>query len=354
MARHAGKFGVSSQRFRVDPDDYTWVHDELEDAETRNRPRSKKRPAHADAASGMVVAVDRGRYRVHMDDQTTNGLVTATRAKELRKESIVVGDRVDVVGDVSGADGALGRIIRISPRKNVLRRSADDTDQVERVIVANIDQLVMVVAAANPEPRTRLIDRYIVAALDQGITPVLVVTKTDLAPPDHLLDYVAPLDIRHVALSQTDTGAGVEALTDLLRGTVSVFVGHSGVGKSTLVNRLVPNADRAVGVVNVHTGRGRHTSSSSVALGIDGGWIVDTPGVRSFGLGHVTPESIAAGFDDLADYLLDCPKACSHAADQTDCGLTKALADDDLDDRLQARIRSLRLLLGHREDTDYA
>jgi len=103
----------------------------------------------------------------------------------------------------------------------------------------------------------------------------------------------------------------------------------------------------------VHTGRGRHTSSSSVALGIDGGWIVDTPGVRSFGLGHVTPESIAAGFDDLADFLLECPKACSHATDQTDCGLTKALADDSLDDRLQARIRSLRLLLGHREDTDY-
>ena len=352
MAGDAGNFTVSVDRFRVDPDEYTWIHDELEDAETRNRPRSKKRPAHADAASGMVIGVDRGRYRVHMDDQEGDGPVIATRAKELRKESIVVGDRVDVVGDVSGADGALGRIVRITPRKNVLRRSADDTDQVERVIVANIDQLVMVVAAANPEPRTRLIDRYIVAALDQGITPVLVVTKTDLAPPDHLLDYVAPLDIPHVALSQTDTGAGVQALADLLRGRVSVFVGHSGVGKSTLVNRLVPSAERAVGVVNVHTGRGRHTSSSSVALGIDGGWIVDTPGVRSFGLGHVTPESVAAGFDDLADFLLDCPKACSHAADQTDCGLTKALADDSLDERLQARIRSLRLLLGHREDTD--
>jgi len=354
VAGDAGNLSVSVDRFRVDPDEYTWVHDELEDSETRNRPRTKKRPAHADASAGMVVGVDRGRYRVYMDDQDAGGLVIATRAKELRKQSLVVGDRVDVVGDVSGADGALGRIVRISPRKNVLRRSADDTDQVERVIVANIDQLVMVVAAANPEPRTRLIDRYIVAALDQGITPVLVVTKTDLASPDHLLDYIAPLDIAHIAISQDDTGAGVHALTDLLRGRVSVFVGHSGVGKSTLVNRLVPDADRAVGVVNVHTGRGRHTSSSSVALGIDGGWIVDTPGVRSFGLGHVTPESIAAGFDDLADYLLDCPKACSHAADQGECGLTRALTDTDLDPRLRARIRSLRLLLGHREDTDSA
>jgi ribosome biogenesis GTPase / thiamine phosphate phosphatase len=354
VAGDAADAGVTSDRFRVDPDEYTWVHDELEDAETRNRPRSKKRPAHADASSGMVIGVNRGRYRVHMDSPDSEGLVIATRAKELRKESIVVGDRVDVVGDVSGAEGALGRIVRITPRKNVLRRSADDTDQVERVIVANIDQLVMVVAAANPEPRTRLIDRYIVAALDQGITPVLVVTKTDLASPDHLLDYVAPLDIPHVALSSTNTTAGLKTLTDLLQGRVSVFVGHSGVGKSTLVNRLVPDADRAVGDVNVHTGRGRHTSSSSVALGIDGGWIVDTPGVRSFGLGHVTAESIAAGFDDLAGFLHDCPKACSHAADQSDCGLTIALADDSLDKRLTARIHSLRLLLGHRDTSDYS
>lgn len=353
MAGDAGVASVSSDRFRVDPDDYTWVHDELEDAETKNRPRTKRRPAHADAASGMVVGVDRGRYRVHMDGHRGEGRVIATRAKELRKEAIVVGDRVDVVGDVSGAEGALGRVVRITPRKNVLRRSADDTDQVERVIVANIDQLVMVVAAANPEPRTRLIDRYIVAALDQGITPILVVTKTDLASPGLLLDYVAPLDIPHVAVSSKDPSTGLDKLTSLLKGQLSVFVGHSGVGKSTLVNRLVPDAARAVGDVNVHTGRGRHTSSSSVALPIDGGWIVDTPGVRSFGLGHVTPDSIAAGFDDLADFLLTCPKACSHAADQPECGLTKALADGSVDERLHARIRSLRLLLGHREDADY-
>jgi ribosome biogenesis GTPase len=350
---HAGNISVSGDRFRVDPDDYTWVHDELEDAETKNRPRTKKRPAHANATSGMVIGVDRGRYRVHMDNHTAAGPITATRAKELRTESLVVGDRVEVVGDVSGTEGALGRIVRISPRRNVLRRSADDTDNVERVIVANIDQLVMVVAAANPEPRTRLIDRYIVAALDQGITPVLVVTKTDLAAADSLLDYVAPLDIPHVALSSEDTGPGVTALTELLRGRVSVFVGHSGVGKSTLVNRLVPDADRAVGDVNVHTGRGRHTSSSSVALSIDGGWIVDTPGVRSFGLGHVTVENIVSGFDDLAEFLSTCPKACSHAANQEECGLTKALTDESLDNRLRARIRSLRLLLGHREETDY-
>jgi ribosome biogenesis GTPase len=338
---------VSGDRFRVDPDDYTWAYDELEQSEGRNRPRSKKRPAHADAVSGLVIGVDRGRYRVHLDDTDTRDSITATRARELRRESIVVGDRVDVVGDVSGAEGALARIVRLAERRNVLRRSADDTDQVERVIVANVDQLVMVIAAANPEPRLRLIDRYVVAALDAGIDPVLVVTKTDLASPQELIDYVTPLGIPAHTIAHGGTDDELTPVIAGLRGKMSVLVGHSGVGKSTLVNRLVPDALRAVGVVNAHTGRGRHTSSSSVALRIDGGWIVDTPGVRSFGLGHVTAQSIQAGFEDVSEFLTECPKACAHGLDQADCGLRRAENSGTLDDRLLARIASLRLLLGH-------
>ncbi len=352
MAGNGGVGTVTSDRFLVNPEDYSWMDDDVDAAESRNRPRTKNRPAHTDAVAGMIIGVDRGRYRVHLDDSDTDEAITATRARELRRESIVVGDRVDVVGDISGAEGSLARIVRIRPRRNVLRRSADDTDQVERIIVANVDQLVMVVAAANPEPRRRLIDRYVVAALDAGIDPVLVVTKTDLASPDALVAYVHALDIPHVALTNTGDSRGLAELTALLDGKVSVMVGHSGVGKSTLVNRLVPSAERAVGVVNVHTGRGRHTSSSSVALRLASGWIVDTPGVRSFGLGHVTPDSIAAGFDDLADFLLHCPKACDHGSDQADCGLTVASHTPDVDPRLLERITSLRLLLGHREDTD--
>lgn len=343
---------MSADRFRVDPDDYAWAFDEAEESEGRNRPRTKKRPAHSDAIPGMVIGVDRGRYRVHVDDTDHTESITATRARELRRESIVVGDRVELVGDVSGADGALARIVRITARRNVLRRSADDTDQVERVIVANADQLVMVVAAANPEPRLRLIDRYVVAALDAGIDPVLVVTKTDIASPTPLLDYVAPLGINHFSISNENVGTDLPAIIAALANKLSVLVGHSGVGKSTLVNRLVPDADRAVGVVNVHTGRGRHTSSSSVALRIDGGWIVDTPGVRSFGLGHVTQESIASGFDDLAEFLTRCPKACRHGSLQMDCGLATAQASGSLDSRLLARVASLRLLLGHATDSD--
>jgi ribosome biogenesis GTPase len=149
-----------------------------------NRPRTKTRPEHNDAQTARVLAVDRGRYTVLLDEGTKKERrITASRASELRKHAVVNGDRVDVVGDLSGDAGTLSRIVRIVPRTTLLRRSADDSDEVERVIVANADQMLVVVAAADPEPRERLVDRYLIAALDAGIRPILCITKTDLADP---------------------------------------------------------------------------------------------------------------------------------------------------------------------------
>jgi hypothetical protein len=116
-----------------------------------SKPRSKNRPQHEDAKNGLVIAVDRGRYRVILDENTEQErLLTCTRARELRSQAIVTGDIVDVVGDTTGVEGSLARIVRIHPRQTVLRRSADDSDTFERIIVANADQLLMVVAAASP------------------------------------------------------------------------------------------------------------------------------------------------------------------------------------------------------------
>lgn len=307
-----------------------------------NRPRTKTRPDHEDAVPGRVLSVDRGRYTVLVDeDADAERTLTCTRARELRNDAIVTGDRVDVVGDTSGDEGSLARIVRIQPRTTLLRRSADDTDEVERVIVANADQLLIVVAAANPEPRPRLVDRYLVAAYDAGIAPLMVVTKTDLADPGPFLANFAGLDIPVVTSAQ---GAfPIDELAPMLAGHTTVAVGHSGVGKSTLVNALVPGTDRAVGHVNEVTGRGRHTSSSTVSLRVpSGGWIIDTPGVRSFGLGHVNPDSILRSFTDLAEVALECPRDCSHLADAPDCALDEAVTDG----RLSAdRVDSMRRLL---------
>jgi len=309
-----------------------------------NKPRTKIRPEHANAQSGRVFSVDRGRYGVWIDENTADERqLIATRARELGKNSVVTGDWVDLVGDTTGDEGSLARIVRIQPRSSLLRRSADDTDAVERIIVANADQMLIVVAAANPEPRTRLVDRYLVAAFDAGITPILCITKTDLQDPAEFLANFAGLDIR-VFESRSDDFP-IDEITEAMLGHTTVAVGHSGVGKSTLVNALVPDANRAIGRVNDVTGRGRHTSSSTVSLRIGTGWIVDTPGVRSFGLGHVDPSNILKSFTDLAELAEKCPRGCTHLPDAPDCAIIERVEAGDLGEIGKLRLDSFQRLI---------
>jgi ribosome biogenesis GTPase len=314
----------------------------------KSRPRSKDRPAHADAIPAMVVAVDRGRFTLASDKGAT---VLAVKARELGRKGVVVGDRVAFTGGGSGVDD-LARVVRIDDRATVLRRTADDSDPVERVIVANADQLAIVTSLANPEPRFGFIDRALVAAYDSGIAPLLLLTKADLADARPVIDAYAALDVPAVAVARGEgkapLPADLDAVRDQLRDQVTVLVGQSGVGKSTLVNALVPGADRATGRVNDVTGRGRHTSTSAVALALPaGGWIVDTPGVRSFGLAHVSLATVVRAFDDLTPGLDACPRGCTH--DEEECGLDAYVRSDA---HLQARLDSLRRLLNSRGGSD--
>jgi ribosome biogenesis GTPase len=317
-------------------------HEHYERPRRRTRPRTKERPTYDDAVDGVVVTVDRGRYTLLVDGTT----VTAMKSRPLGRKGVVVGDRVRVVGDTSGAEGALARIVEVRDRETVLRRTADDDDPVERVIVANASQLVVVTALADPEPRPRLIDRALVAAYDAGMRPVLCLTKADLADPETLLRTYRSLGVPYVV---TQRGGELDPVRDVLAGKVSVLVGHSGVGKSTLVNALVPDADREVGVVNAVTGRGRHTSTSAYMLPLpdDGGWIIDTPGIRSFGLAHVDPTDLIGAFPDLDEMTEDCPRGCTHGGDEPECGLDEAVARGDADPE---RVESFRRLLAAREE----
>jgi ribosome biogenesis GTPase len=297
-----------------------------------SRPRTRIRPVHEEAVAATVVTVDRGRYRLRLDG---GELITSVRARELGRRAVVVGDRVHVVGDLTGGPDALGRIVRIEPRTSLLRRTPDDTDPVERAVVANADLLVVVTALADPPPRHRLIDRCLVAAYDGGLEPLLCLTKSDLASPDELLSLYRPLGVEAVV---TGPDSGVPELAARLAGRVSVLFGQSGVGKSTLVNKLVPDAQRAVGEVS-GIGKGRHISSSVVALELPGGGtVIDTPGVRSFGLGAVSPARVLAAFPDLAEAAAHCPPGCSHLPGTTGCALDGTTVNP-------ARLDSLRRLL---------
>jgi len=260
------------------------------------------------------------------------------KARELGKNSVVVGDLVNLVGDTSGIEGSLARIVAVQPRRNTLSRTIDDAGAFEKTIAANIDQMVIVAASANPEPRHGFIDRCLAVAYDQGITPIIVMTKSDLIDPSGFLQTYSELEVLTFV---TQRGADLTPISHQLENKTSVLIGHSGVGKSTLVNALLGNEHRATGDVNDATGRGRHTSSSAISFELpNGGYIIDTPGVRSFGLEHIDRSRVISSFAELQPAIALCPKNCSH--DEEMCGLNDFIAGRP---ELQRRVAGLRRLL---------
>ncbi|MCX5044559.1 ribosome small subunit-dependent GTPase A [Aldersonia sp. NBC_00410] len=286
--------------------------------------------------------MDRGRWGCVLGGDPEQRVV-AMRARELGRTPIVVGDDVDIVGDLSGKVDTLSRIVRVADRRTVLRRTADDTDPYERIVVANAEQLLIVVALADPPPRTGFVERAMVAAYVGGLQPILCLTKSDLVQHDEFARSFGDLDLPILLGGATEQ---IDEVRRTLAGKVTALIGHSGVGKSTLVNRLVPEAYRAVGEVS-GVGKGRHTSTQSVALALphpDGertGWVVDTPGIRSFGLAHTTPDDVVAAFGDLAEKIEDCPRGCTHLGPPADpeCAL------DTLTGRSARRVQAVRQLL---------
>ena len=285
----------------------------------------------------MVTNVDRGRFTCVTNDGIS---LSAIKSRDLGRRGVVVGDLVRIQSDSNGNQDSLSRIVEIVDRKNTLRRSADDNDDTERIIVANVDLMVIVTATTNPEPRLGLIDRCLTAAFDAHIPTVLVITKSDLASPEFLLSQYQSMGLTIISLQKDGQ---IEELQKLLEGKHSVFIGHSGVGKSTLVNRLAPHANRATGTVNEVTGRGRHTSSSAVAINVGKNtWIIDTPGIRSFGLAHINADDVVHSFPDCAEVIQECPRGCSH--DETECALNSWALNQDQSKRVESLRRLLRSL----------
>lgn len=320
----------------------------------QRRPRTKKRPDYSHAPIGQVTSIDRGRYHVYCDGI----MLIAVKARSLGRRGVIVGDRVRLNGDLSGTKDTLARIVDICERRSQLTRSSEDNEVagVIKPIVANATQMAVVSACADPPPRIGMIDRCLVAAYAAGIRPLIVMTKKDLADPTEFLRPYVALDVPCFITSAHDSAhdsthdsahgdalSGLDALKEALRGEETVMIGHSGVGKSTLMNALIPQTGRATGHVNEVTGRGRHTSSSLWAerFGNDG-WLIDTPGVRGFGLAHIDNDMILQAFSDLREACLECPKGCAHTADQPGCALDRWAAGDEV---RAVRLQSFRRLI---------
>ncbi len=278
---------------------------------------ARQRIERLDAA--RVIGVDRGRVTI-IDDRE---VYEARYAGTMRGEKAAVGDRVRV--RPAKHEGDEPRVVEVLDRDSVLTRTADDTDDTERVVVANADQIVVVIAADHLDVGARFVDRVLVAASLGGVDPLVCINKVDLVTDRTEVEEVAGRysDIEvPVRVTSALTGEGVDDLARSLAGTWTAFTGHSGVGKSSLLNRLVPGAEQEIGQLGRYGGR--HTTVAAWALeapALDA-WLVDTPGVRSFGLGSLTPAELGRHFPELA--ALDCRMDdCAHAG-EPGCQLAEA------------------------------
>ncbi len=323
----------------------------------RTRPRTKTRPAHLDAQTAMVIAVDRGRYTCLVETGRTPVTVTAMRARELGRRAVAVGDNVELVGDTSGAPDSLARIVRIGERRSVLRRSADDTDPAERVLVANADQLVIVTALADPVPRTGFIDRCLVAAYTGDLDPVLVLTKSDIADPAELLAAYADLDLTVLVTGRGD-GRTVLGLRHGRGGTDRADV---RAGRALRRRQVDPGERAGAGRGPGH--RQRHRRRQGPAhLDLGGGAATAR---RRLGDRHprrpivrlwpTSPRTTCCEtFDDLLPATVDCPPNCDHTGPDGD-GLGTGCALDGwvaAGHATPGRLASFRRLLASRAAAD--
>ena len=260
-------------------------------------------------------------------------------------DPLVAGDRV-----AWRAGAASGVIVARLPRRSELLRP--DPAGALRPVAANIDYII-VVLAPEPQPHALMLDRYLVAAQSQGIEAIILLNKCDLLDCNHrpaidrLLEPYAGIGYR-VLQASTHSGAGIDGLRRLLADHTSVFTGQSGVGKSSLINALLPAANARTGQLSTATGKGRHTTTTAQLFHFpDGGDLIDAPGIRDFGLIHLDPDAIARGFPEFRPFLGHCKfRDCRHR-DEPACALLAAVASGAISER---RLHSYRFLVASLAD----
>jgi ribosome biogenesis GTPase len=279
-----------------------------------------------DTLRGRVIRSQSGFFTV----ATPQGELTAHlrgRLKQGRKtgDLVAVGDWVEVA--ISPGDTPM--IQAVEERARALSRMAPTArGEYEQIIVANPDQAVFVFACADPAPKTRMLDRFLIIAERQGIPALIVANKTDLVPfgeAERLFGHYPSLGYRLVYTS-AKAGRGVDELARALAGKLSVFAGPSGVGKSTLLNAVQPGLGLAVSAVSEATGKGRHTTTVRELFPLEGGgYVADTPGLKALALWDIEPEELDAYFPEIAPRVAECQWSnCTHI-EETGCAVLAAV-----------------------------
>jgi ribosome biogenesis GTPase len=298
---------------------------------------------------GTIEASLRGRLKkADMDKRADGGRKRDTVAASAQQLKLAVGDEVTLERDERGGVWAIGEIL---PRRSVLARRAPGGGHGERVVAANVDQVVVVFAAAKPEPHPRMLDRFLVIAESNDLAARVVINKVDLAGVDGTRARFADYERAGYPLHLTSVKAneGLEALREAIAGRVSVFTGPSGVGKSSLLNALFPGLDLRVGEISESVNKGRHTTVGGYAHPLPaGGYVVDTPGLREVGLWSVPGDHLDDFFPELRALRDQCRFAdCAHDV-EPGCAVREALARGELS---AARFDSYRRL---RDELDAA
>ena len=285
-------------------------------------------------------------YGQYYDVQTPEGVLRCTARATVKRERrgttpVAVGDRVQILPTAPGE----GVIELVWPREHALSRLARGTDDVEQVILANTDQLIVVFAVAQPEPHFRMLDRFLIIAEARGIAAAVCANKVDLDPTGELRQAFAPYRAAGYPIFETSvrSGEGIDAILSFLHGKITAFAGPSGVGKSSLINELVPELDEPTGEVSLATGKGKHTTTWTTLMPLDyGTYIADTPGIRQLGFWGIDFSQLDHYFPEFRPYLDKCYYSdCTHV-NEPECAVLEALAAGAIDHGRYESYRSLR------------
>lgn len=292
-------------------------------------------PSDPGQHTGLVRSAVGGTYEVELHPEGADSEVVEAslrgRLKQVQRtgDAVVVGDRVEVrrhddgTHTIEAVRGRTTELARRGPGARGRHRA--------KVVVANVDQLVAVFSVTHPEPRLRMLDRFLVLAESNRLDAAIVANKIDL-DPEAARGFAVYEEIGYpVVYTSAETGAGIDEVRALLHGRISVLAGPSGVGKSSLLNAMQPGLKLRVGAVSDAVQKGRHTTVSAVLIPLDaGGYVADTPGLRELGLWGVDPEELDACFPEMRPFLGGCQfRSCTHTH-EPDCAIRDAVAAGDV------------------------